>query len=671
MDNLDKIKKEIEKLKEEIRQADFSYYVLSDPEISDKEYDDLVARLRQLEKEYPQFITFDSPTQRVSGGVREGFASIRHQVKMFSLDNTYTIEELRDWEKKIKRMLKSDEELDYTAELKIDGVSCSLIYEKGIFTLGATRGDGDIGEDITQNLKAVKSIPLKLIGRDIPDILEVRGEIYMDKNVFEKINSERAAEGLPAFANPRNSASGSLKLLDSGLVSARNLKCFVHSFGKVEGYKFDKHNFFLEKIKNWGLRVNAENKYCKDLNEVINYCHLWQSRRESLEFEADGVVVKVNPFSLQGKLGATSKSPRWAVAYKFPAHQATTVVEDIIFGIGRTGILTPVARLKPVECGGVVISRSTLHNFDEIKRLDVRVGDTVLIERAGDVIPKIVKVIISKRKGFQRKIRVPKHCPVCKEIIGKENEKQVYWYCVNPNCPARIKQSLLHFASRAAMDIEGMGNSVVEELVDRKLVKNLADIYKIKKEDFLSLPFFAEKKTDNLINAINVSKKKSLACFLYGLGIKHVGEKGASILAGRFKNIERFFSLKEEDLKNIPEVGEVTAFSITQFFAVSHVQEMIRQFKEAGFSLVEEDKHFEVSEITGKVFLFTGKLLNFSREQARKLIEKSGAKWTESVSENVDFVVAGNDPGDKYRKAEKIGLKILKEHEFEALIRKK
>ncbi|MCM8773977.1 MAG: NAD-dependent DNA ligase LigA [Candidatus Omnitrophica bacterium] len=499
MNDLERVKKEIEELKEDIRYHDFRYYVLSDPEISDKEYDDLLRKLKRLEETYPQFVTPDSPTQRVSGGVLEGFPTTKHVVKMLSLDNVYWWEELKEWEEKVKRMLSNTDELDYLVELKIDGVSCSLTYHQGKFILAATRGDGEIGEDITANVRTIKTVPLQLLGKDFPSLLEVRGEIYMDKKDFQRINKERHNNKEPLFANPRNAVSGSLKLLDPKLVSQRGLKCFIHSFGRTEGIKFSSQKEFLDKIKEWGLRVNPHNKYCSNLKEVEDYYNYWCDNRENLDYEVDGLVVKVNSFKLQVELGTTLKSPRWAIAYKFPAHQATTTVENIEFGVGRTGIITPVAILKPVECGGVTISRVTLHNFEEVERLDVRVKDTVLIERAGDVIPKVVKVVVSKRTGKEKKIEVPKNCPVCGEKIVKEKEEEVYWYCINPNCPARLKSSLLHFASRLAMDIEGMGESVVDELVDRGMVKSIVDIYKLKKDDFLNLPLFKEKKAENLI----------------------------------------------------------------------------------------------------------------------------------------------------------------------------
>jgi DNA ligase (NAD+) len=668
--NIESVKREIEKLREEIRYHDWRYYVLDEPEISDKEYDVLLGRLKKIETQYPQFITTDSPTQRVSGGLLQGFATVKHKIKMLSLDNTYSMDELEGWEDKIKRMLAKNVHLDYIVELKIDGVSCSLTYEKGLFSVGATRGDGETGEDITVNAKTIKSIPLKLRGKGIPEILEVRGEIYMDKLDLENINRVRAKDNEPLFANPRNAASGSLKLLDPALVFERNLKCFVHSFGWVKGYEFKNHRDFLEQIKSWGIRTNPHNKWCRDLKEVLDYCRIWQEKRDNLAYEIDGMVVKVNDYSLRQTLGSTLKSPRWAVAYKFPAHQATTVVEKIEFGVGRTGIITPVAILKPVECAGVTISRATLHNFDEVKRLDIRQGDTVLIERAGEVIPKVVKVILSKRKEHAKKMQVPERCPVCRQSIAKEKEEEVYWYCINPGCPAKIKESLLHFASRGAMDIEGLGESAVEELVNKGMVKSLVDIYRLKKEDLLGLPLFAQKKATNLIMAVQASKERSLSRFLYGLGIRHVGEKVALLLASEFKNIDKFLTLNEDKLLKIPEVGPTIASSVVKFFSSAWTKKMIEEFKKIGINLKEEEKIIHKTHISGKVFIFTGELKTLSRNQAQKAVENLGGRWVSAVTKNIDFVVVGSNPGSKYVKAQKLCLKTITEEDFLEFLRK-
>ncbi|MDD4182584.1 MAG: NAD-dependent DNA ligase LigA, partial [Candidatus Omnitrophica bacterium] len=472
----------------------------------------------------------------------------------------------------------------------------------------------------------------------------------------------------PLFANPRNAASGSLKLLDPSIVRQRNLKCFIHSSGLAEGIEFKDHYEFFEKIKTLGLRINPYNKLCKNLDEAIKYCLNWQSKRDSLEYEIDGMVVKVNDYKLREQLAQTLKSPRWAVAYKFPAHQATTQVEKIEFSVGRTGIITPIANLKPVECAGVTISRSTLHNFDEIERLDVREGDTVLIERAGEVIPKIIKVITAKRKEGTKKVKVPENCPVCKQALAKEKEEEVYWLCINPDCPAKIKQSLLHFASRGAMDIEGMGDSVVEELVDRGLVKSLADVYRIRKEELLKLPLFAQKKADNLILAIEASKKRQMSRLLYALGIRHIGEKAAQILAERFKKIDKFFNIKEADLEEINEIGPTMAEAVVKFFSSAKAKKLIEEFRKNGLNLSQTERIIKQSLISGKVFIFTGELKSFSRNEACERVTALGAKCASSISKNIDYVVVGETPGSKYQKAKELHLNIVTERDFKKLI---
>ncbi len=658
------IKKKIEQLREKIRHADYRYYTLSEPEISDNEYDSLLKDLRNLEEKHPELVTLDSPTQRVSGSVSEGFATVKHKKRMLSLDNTYSIEELNGWEKKIRRVLKRKVEFDYVVELKMDGVSASLTYEKGVFVIGATRGDGERGEGITANLKTIRSIPLKLIGKGNSASVEIRGEIYIGKKDFEKLNKERLSSGVAPFANPRNAASGSLKLLDPSIVAKRNLKCFIHSFGVAKDYNFSSQEEFLNKARQWGFRFNPHNKYCKSLKEAIDYCLYWEKERETLDYEVDGVVIKVNSFDLQKELGTTRKSPRWAVAYKFPAQQATTRVEKIEFGVGRTGIITPVAILEPVECGGVTISRTTLHNFDELKRLDVRASDTVLIERAGEVIPKVIKVVTSKRIGREKKVKIPNNCPVCGGNVAKEKEEEVYWYCLNLDCPAQLKRAILHFASRRAMDIEGMGEAVVEGLVDRKVVKHLVDIYGLRKSDFLNLPLFKDKRADNLLVAIDKSKKRSLSNFLFGLGVRHVGEKAALLLAECFGSIECLLELSEKRLREIPEVGPIMVSSIMKFFSSKNTKKMIEEFKSAGVNLTQTRRVVKKSRISGKTFVFTGELSSLSRSQARGLIEKLGAQWTSTVSKNTDFLVVGENPGSKYTKAKKLGVTIIQEKEL-------
>ncbi len=669
-EDLKKIKSQIEKLRKEIRYHDWRYYVLNEPVISDYEYDNLLKRLKGLEERYPQFITPDSPTQRVSGGLIEGFPVVAHRERMFSLDNTYSEDEVREWFRRIKKFLPS-EDIEFIVDLKIDGVSCSLTYEKGILILGATRGDGERGEDITLNIKTIKSVPLKLIGEDFPPFIEVRGEVYMAKEDFKRLNLERGKRGEPLFANPRNAAAGSLKLLDPSIVAKRNLKFLVHSLGffQPQGY-FGSHLQFLEKARSWGLPVNLSYKFCRDIEEVISYYKEWLSRRDTLEFEADGMVVKVNSLRQQKQLGYTLKSPRWAIPFKFPAHQATTQVLDIEFGVGRTGALTPVAKLKPVECGGVVISRATLHNFDEIKRLGVRIKDWVLVERAGEVIPKIVKVIKDKRPGRTYAIKVPSKCPVCGGEISKEKEEDVVYRCMNPNCPAQLERSLIHFASRSAMDIEGLGESVVKELVARKMIKDLADVYYLKKTDFLKLPLFAQKKAENLYMAVQKSKDRLLSRFLYGLGIRHVGEKASRVLASRFKSIDNLMRQHQNTLENIPEIGPVMAESIVRFFHQAQVKKLIEKFKKAGLKL-QEGQISSSQVLKGKKFVFTGELESFTRSGAKEKVVSLGGEVLSSVSRNVDFVVAGKNPGSKFAKAKSLGLRIINEEEFRKIIGEK
>jgi len=664
MADLNEIKKRIEKLREEIHHHDYLYYVLNQPVISDKEYDDLYRELKELEEKYPQFITPDSPTQRVSGEVLKEFKPVKHRVKMLSLDNTYSFEELKEWNERIFKIL-GKEKVEFVVELKIDGVSASLTYEKGVFVLGATRGDGETGEDITLNLKTIHSIPLRIKGKDIPSLLEVRGEVYMERKDFEILNKEREKRGEILFANPRNAASGSLKLLDPSITAQRKLNCFIHSFGTMEGgKKLNTQWEFLNYARDVGFRVNPENKLCKDIDEVIDYCNQWQEKRDNLSYDIDGMVIKVNSFAQQEKLGFTLKSPRWAVAYKFPARQATTEVLAIKMNVGRTGVITPTAELKPVECGGVIIRNATLHNFDEIKRLNIRVGDRVLIERAGEVIPKVVKVVESRGK---KPVEIPKNCPVCGGKVVKEKEEEVAYRCINPSCPAQLERLVIHFASRGAMDIEGLGESVAKQLVERKMIKDLADIYFLKKEDLLTLELFADKKAENLLKAIEESKKRPFSKFLYGLGIRHVGEKAAFILAQRFKNIDNLMQAKIDDLLEIDEVGPVMAESVINFFKQKSSQELIKKFKKAGLVLAEEKK-VGPQPLKGKKFVFTGELASFTRKEAEDLVRSLGGEASSSVSKNTDFVVVGENPGSKYDKAKELGIKIINEEEFKKMI---
>jgi DNA ligase (NAD+) len=658
------IKKKIENLREKIRHHDNMYYMLSRPEISDREYDHLMKELKDLEDKYPQFKTEDSPTIRVSGGILEGFKTVKHKEKMLSLDNTYTFEELKDWEKRVHKGL-GKEKVEYVVEHKIDGVSANITYEKGKLSIGATRGDGETGEDVTANIKTIRAIPLSLLGKKIPDFVEIRGEVYMDRKDFDLFNKQRERDGEVLFANPRNAASGSLKLLDTNMVAERRLNFFAHSLGEYKGVEIVSQWEFLSQLKSWGMRTNPNSKLCNNLDEVIHYCKLWQAKRERLTYDIDGMVVKVENLSQQKKLGFTLKSPRWAVAYKFPARQATTTVLKINVNVGRTGVITPTAELKPVECAGVIIRHATLHNFDEIRRLNIREGDRVLIERAGEVIPKVVKVVRSQGK---RPFAIPKTCPVCSGKVVKEKEEDVAYRCINPSCPAQLERGLLHFASRSAMDIEGMGEAVVEQLVDLQLVHNFADIYKLKEEDLLKLELFKDKKVKNLLLAIRNSKNQPLSRLIYALGIRHVGEKAAYVLARQFRTMDKLVAAKKEDFDVIYEVGPVMAQSIADYFSLPQTRKLIEELRKASLNLKEEILEVKPTPLTGKTVVFTGELKDYSRSQAKGLVRKYGGSPSSSVSQNTDFVVVGENPGSKYNKAKKFGVRIINEKEFSRLI---
>ncbi len=666
--DLSRAKKEIEKLLREIRHNDYQYYIVSQPEISDKEYDSLLRRLKELEGEFPGLIAADSPTQRVSGGIQEGFRTLRHRQKMLSLDNTYSFDELKDWAQRVRKGL-GEEDVEYVAELKIDGVSANLTYENGLLITGATRGDGEAGEDVTLNIKAIRPVPLRLQVDEPPGLIEIRGEVYLELKGFEAINKEREREGEPLFANPRNAASGSLKLLDAALTARRRLNFFAHSLGEMTNGRFKNHWDFLQELKRYGMRTNPESRLCKNLDEVFAFCNLWQEKRKNLSYEIDGVVVKVNGLSQHETLGTTLKSPRWAVAYKFPAHQVTTKLRDIIVSVGRTGVVTPIADLEPVECAGVTISRATLHNFDEIKRLDVRVGDRIILERAGQVIPKIVKAVDSVRTGREKIFKIPDDCTACGSKIVKEKEEDVAYRCINPSCPAQIEKGLIHFAGRSCMDIEGMGESVVRQLIERNLVKDFADIYYLKKEQLLTLELFKEKKAENLLSAIEASKRRGLSRLIYGLGIRHVGEKAAYVLAQKFKTLGNLIRVKKEDLESIYEVGPVISESIAVFFKQESIYKLIKKMSAAGLNMKEETMPPRKTPLTGKTAVFTGELESFSRPEAEDLARLAGGSASSIVSKNTDFVVAGSNPGSKYEKARKLGVKIITEKEFKEMLK--
>ncbi|MBU4252828.1 MAG: NAD-dependent DNA ligase LigA [Candidatus Omnitrophica bacterium] len=660
------INKEIKELRGKLRRYDYLYYVLSQPVVADKEYDDLMRQLIALENKYPQYRTDDSPSQRLSGGLSAGFETVKHQTGMFSLDNTYSLEELQAWDKRVRKGLGSEEVIGYVVELKIDGVSANLTYREGKFILGATRGDGSTGENVTANLKTIRSIPLVLLGKEHPDLIEIRGEVYMDKEDFLKINRYRQINTQDVFANPRNATSGSLKLLDSQIVAKRPLNFIAHSLGAYQGKSLDTQWEFLSLLKDWGLRLDRHSAFCKDMPAVIGYCRKWLAQRDQVGYEIDGIVVKVNSFKQQQDLGFTAKSPRWAVAYKFPARQATTEVLEINVNVGRTGVITPIAVLKPVKCSGVMISNTTLHNFDEIERLGLRVGDRVLIERAGDVIPKVVKVVEQRGKQPYHK---PQKCPACQERIVKEKAIDVAYRCINSNCPAQLERALLHFASRDALDIEGLGEAVIAQLVKLGWLKSLADIYKLKINDLLEVELFKEKKANNLLKAIQISKKQSLARLIFALGIRHVGQKAAYTLAMEFGSMGKLMRSKLGGLDRIPEIGEVMAGSIVGYFHLSQTKKLIRQLKSAQVNMRQEVSKVKINALTGKRIVFTGQLKGFSRSQAEGVVRQFGGITASSVSSKTDFLVAGESTGTKFNKAKELGVKIINEKEFREMIK--
>jgi DNA ligase (NAD+) len=660
------IKNEIESLKTKLRKHDYLYYVLSQPLVSDKEYDDLLRQLKSLEDQYPDYRTEDSPSQRLSPVISAGFKTVRHQAGMLSLDNTYSVDELRLWDERVRKGLGELCKYKYVVELKIDGVSANLTYANRKLTVGATRGDGHTGEDVTANIRTIRAILPELLAKAPKDLLEIRGEVYMDKNDFLKVNQERAEQGEALFANPRNATSGSLKLLDSSLTAKRRLSFFAHSLGAYQGDPIVTQWDFLTKLTHWGVRVNPQSKLCSNIEEVISYCQKWQDQRDKLEYEIDGVVVKLNSFSQQRDLGFTAKAPRWAVAYKFAARQATTQVLAIKVNVGRTGVITPVAILAPVECSGVMISNATLHNFDEIERLGLREGDRVLIERAGDVIPKVVKVVEQRGKQPYNK---PRKCPACQGRIVKEKAGDVAYRCINSNCPAQLERALLHFSSRDALDIEGLGEAVIIQLVKLKLVKKLADIYKLKINDLLQVELFKEKKTNNLLEAIEKSKKQPLARLIFALGIRHVGQKAAYTLAMEFGSMDKLIQAELGDLDRIPEIGEVMAGSIVDYFYLNQTKKLIQELKDAQVNMRQEVSRAKTSALTGKTIVFTGQLKGFSRSQAEALVRQFRGISTSSVSSKTDFLVAGENTGTKFNKAQTLGIKIISEKEFSDMIR--
>lgn len=666
------VKKEIEELREKLRYHEYRYYVLDDPEISDAAYDKLMERLKSVEAAYPELATLDSPTVRVGGAPREGFQTVRHARPMLSLDNAFSYDALRDWDRRVREG-SGQEKIEYIAEHKFDGLSISLQYEDGALVRGVTRGDGTTGEEVTPNVKTIRSIPLRvdagaLKKARLPAVFEVRGEVLMTRKAFEALNRHQEEIGGKIFVNARNSAAGAVRVLDPSITAARRLDFFAYYLfvdGKVP---YPKHSDSLMALKQLRFRASDDWKLCSGIEAVTAYCDAWDAKRERLPYDIDGVVIKVNSVAIQNELGFTAKAPRWAIAYKYPARQETTVVNDIIVQVGRTGTLTPVAVLEPVQVGGVTVSRSTLHNMDEIERLGLQIGDTVLIERAGEVIPHVLKVV---KEGKNRKpFRMPKRCPECGSAIHHV-EGEVAYRCVNAACPAKRKESLLHYASRHAMDIDGLGDKIVDQLVDKGLVKEVADLYALKEDEVAGLERMAEKSAQNLLVEIEGSKKNSLARLIYALGMRFVGERTGQLLAEHFSSLEELAAAKEEELETVPEVGPKVAAAIVEFFSEPANRQLIKKLHKAGVHPTAEKRVAKSQKFAGKSFVFTGGLANRSREEAGELVQQNGGKVSGSVSKKTDYVVVGSDPGSKYDKAKELGVTILAEAEFEKLLGQK
>jgi DNA ligase (NAD+) len=660
------IQTEIENLRAEINRHNELYYQNNAPEIADAEFDALLLKLKTLEDANPEFITPDSPTQRV-GGRAEGFKPFVHRVQLMSLDNSYDLDDLRAFDERCRK-LADGREFDYVAELKIDGLSVALHYENGVLVAGATRGDGSTGDDVYSNVKTIRTIPLKLKG-EFPAHTEVRGEVFMARSVFEKINAELEMQGEKTYANPRNFASGTLRQLDSSIVASRKLDIFPYDLLSGASKMFPTHWESFEWLEIKGFTTNPNRALCKNFDELAKFIAEMQSKRDSLDYEIDGVVVKVNQTRLQDEFGTTSKAPRWAIAYKYPAMQATTQLEAINIQVGRTGSLTPVAYLKPVLLAGTTVSRASLHNEDEIKRLNLKIGDWVLIEKSGEIIPQILQVIETKRDGAETDYEFPKTCPVCGfDAIRPEGEAVTR--CSNNDCPAKIKARLLYFAARKAMDIEGLGDVLVETLVDNRMVKTVADLYDLKLEQISALERKAEKSATKLIEQIELSKGRGLQRLLYGIDIRHVGERYAKILARHYRNIENLADASVEELDAIHEIGLAVAVSVHNFFQNPHNQSVIERLKASGVKTeIDGDVNQATNEnFNGKTFVLTGKLEQFTRDEAAKIIEDLGGRVSSSVSKKTDYVVAGSDAGSKLTKAESLGVKVLSENEFGEMI---
>ena len=659
----------VQKLREEINYHNHRYYVLDDPVVSDAEFDRLLKELTRLEEQYPALITPDSPTQRVGAAPLEKFETVRHRIPMISLENAFGETEAREFDERLKRFLRTTEDFHYVLEPKVDGCAIELVYEQGRFTVGSTRGDGIRGENVTQNLRTIHTIPLMVLSGEAatPELLEVRGEVYMDLREFEELNREREARGEAAFANPRNAAAWSLRQLDPNVTAGRPLKIFCYGVGEVRGKSFETHWEVLQTLKKWGFRVNDLIERGQGMEAAIDYHRRLEHQRHGLSYEIDGMVIKVDSLALQERLGAKARSPRWALAFKFAATQETTRVLDIVVNVGRTGAVTPMAVMEPVEVGGVTVSRATLHNEDEVAKKDVRVGDRVLIQRAGDVIPEVVKVIIEDRPPDARPFAMPRKCPVCgTELVRPAGEKVTR--CPNPDCFGATTRGIMHFAGKSAMDIDGLGEKIILQLVNEGLVKDVGDLYNLTEGDLVPLERFAEKSAGNLVSAIQGSKNPPFWRLINALGIRFVGEATAQLLAQHFQNLEALMAADEEELLQVEGVGPQVAGSIRDFFQNPRNRRLIASLRAAG---VQErpPEPAAPSPLAGKTFVFTGGLARLSREEAKAMVTSRGGRVSSAVSAKTDYVVAGADPGSKYTKARELGVAILDEAAFEKLVK--
>ena len=658
----------VEELRRIIEYHNYRYYVLDKPEISDAEYDALMRELERLEEAHPELVTPDSPTQRVGGEPLEAFATVEHPIPLLSLANAFTEEELFHFDRRV-RELTGEAKVEYVLELKIDGLAVALTYEGGIFVRGATRGDGYRGEDITANLKTIRSLPLRLQG-EYPPLLEVRGEVFMPVAAYRRLNAEREARGEEPFANPRNAAAGSVRQLDPRIAASRSLDIFVYGIGIARGREFHTHSEVLAFLQEAGFKVNGHYVLCQGIEEVLAAVRRWDpQRRRDLPYEIDGLVIKVNSLALQERLGATAKSPRWAIAYKFPAEQAVTTVKDIIVSVGRTGVLTPTAVLEPVRLAGTTVGRAALHNLDYIREKDIRLGDRVVVQKAGDIIPEVVAVLLEARTGEEKEFQMPERCPACgAEVVRLPGEAA--HRCTGLACPAQLQEGLLHFASRDAMAIDGLGPALIRQLVERGLVKTPADLYRLTREDLVGLERMGEKSAANLLAAIEASKKRPWDRLLFGLGIRYVGSRMAQLLAGHYPSLRALMGAGEEELTAIPEIGPKVAASIVRFFAEPQNQAVIAALEKAGVNTggKGEEREAGPKPLAGKAFVLTGTLARFTRSEAKELLESLGAQVRGSVSAKTDYVVVGANPGSKLTRARELGIPVLTEEEFEKLL---